>query len=138
MSFFCLRGRNNLNGWVNRQMTEPKNPLVVGTSAYLVDPSAVSTRSRRKLAERAALSPRNVSRTKLPVCETCCIERDISIKCEKRADAEKYSEYLIHYPFRRMRGRENEGVRQRFDSAECEDYHHTFPHLFLHLLSPVG
>lgn len=67
-----------------------------------------------------------------------CIERDISIKCEKRADAEEYSEYLIHYPFRRMRGRENEGVEQRFDSAECEDYHHTFPHLFLHLLSPVG
>lgn len=61
----------------------------------------------------------------------CCIERDISIKCEKRADAEKYSEYLIRYPFRRMRGRENEGVEQRFDSAECGDYHHTFPHLFL-------
>lgn len=59
------------------------------------------------------------------------IENIISIKCKKRADTEKYIEYLIHYPFFKRTGKagRKDGAEQRFDSAECEDYRHVFHHL---------
>lgn len=112
---------------------------------YSVDPSP----STGKLVEnitawKAALPPGNVCKAKLPISRvkltTYYIEKWHFYKVWKESwHSEIYVEYLIHYPLDKSGWEEegeNDGVEQRFDCAECEDYHHVLHHLFLHLLPP--